>query len=211
MIIKEYLPKNKNKKTSKLLPASLFFSQDFPIFYTKWQFYKHTLTYKERQLSLPSIHSLPRVPLPNIYFSHTTDLIRQLSHTHMLLPFLNLGTNTTSYYLISRSRVAQCEELWSLNHEVASSNPGCNDFFFLMLWSTQQTFDVSTTSEWRLTLTLDWRWNQVENESFLDVGFWLDWSRPKTNLIPTSLQRRIGRDQKSTWFQRLYNVVCLLG
>ena len=34
----------------KVLPAS-HFSQDFPIFYTK--------TYKERQLSLPSIHSLP--------------------------------------------------------------------------------------------------------------------------------------------------------
>ena len=80
-----------------------------------------------------------------------------------------------------------------------------------MLWSTQQTFDVSTTSEWRLTLTLDWRCRKVENESFLDVGFWSDWSRPKINLIPTSLQRRIGRDQKSTWFQRLYNVVCLLG
>ena len=89
--------------------------------------------------------------------------------------------------------------------------PAVMIFFFLMLWSTQQTFDVSTTSEWRLTLTLDWRWNQVENESFLDVGFWLDWSRPKINLIPTSLQRRIGRDQKSTCFQRLYNVVCLLG
>ena len=70
----------------------------------------------------------------------------------------------------------------------------------------QQTFDVSTTSGWRLTLTLDWRCRKVENESFLDVGFWLDWSRPKINLIPTSLQRRIGRDQKSTWFQRLYNV-----
>ena len=47
----------------ELLPASLF-SQDYPIFY------------KERQLSLPSIHCLPRVTLPNIYFKHTTHLIR---------------------------------------------------------------------------------------------------------------------------------------
>ena len=172
---------------SEVLPAS-HFSQDFPIFYTK--------TYKERQLSLPSIHSLPLVALPNIYFSHTTDLIRQLSHTHMLFPFLNLGTYTTSYHFISRSRVAPCKELPLLDREVACSNPGWNDFFLyaMITLNTQQTFDVSATLEWRLTLTLDWRCRKVVMGSFLDVGFGRDQS-----------------DQNPTWFQRLYNVVCLLG
>ena len=58
----------------------------------------------------------------------------------------------------------------------------------------QQTFDVSATLEWRLTLTLDWRCRKVVIGSFLDVGFGRDQS-----------------DQNPTWFQRLYNVVCLLG
>ena len=58
----------------------------------------------------------------------------------------------------------------------------------------QQTFDVSATLEWRLTLTLDWRCRKVVIGSFLDVGFGRDQS-----------------DQNPTWFQRFYNVVCLLG
>ena len=168
----------------KVLPAS-HFSQDFPIFYTK--------TYKERQLSLPSIHSLTRVALPNIYFSHTTDLIRQLSHTHMLLPFLNLGTYTTSYHFISRSRVAQCKELPLLDREVACSNPGCNEFFSLCydqfkypadIW---RQCDVGMTSDSDVGLTLQ----EGCNWKFSRRRIWSRPIRPKSNLIPTSLQRRV--------------------
>ena len=169
------------------------------------------------------------MPLPNIYFSHTTDLIRQLSHTHMLLPFLNLGTNTTSYYLISRSRVAQCEELWSLNHEVASSNPSCNDFFFLNalinpadIW---RQYDVGMTfnSDVGLTLESGWKWKfsrrrilvglvATKNQPDSNVFTTSDWSRPKINLLPTSLQRRVPaglsfiKVREFQWTRSVWNV-----
>ena len=117
----------------KVLPAS-HFSQFFPIFYTK--------TYKERQLSLPSIHSLTVWHYLISIFSHTTDLIRQLSHTHMLFTFLNLGANTTSYHFLPRSLVAQCKELPLLDQEVASSNPGCDEFFSLCFDQFEYPADI---------------------------------------------------------------------
>ena len=119
----------------KVLPASQFSTQ------------KHT---KKDNSVYPAYTVCHSVALPNIYFSHTIDLLRQLSHTHMLFTFLNLGTYTTSKHFISRSRVAQSKELPLLDREVASSNPDCNDFFSLcynQFKYTQQTFDVSATLE----------------------------------------------------------------
>ena len=55
--------------------------------------------------------------------------------------------------------------------------------------NSQQTFDVSATLEWRLTPTLQEGWIWKFSRRRILVG-----------LVAT----------KNTWFQRLYNVLCLL-